>query len=211
MPNMPSRISSSQFKSIVGQSLGSGKSFASARKLMKTNKMVARALNKSSMTAREAKRAFEVLHKEGVLKSKIKGAGDQYHSAIRAGQKKGFFGEQETLHQKAVRERKEQRIQDAKDYEKRKERKEEFDAERAAESSSVTGHSDDKKIERGRFIGGSTKPEEKKKESIAKLQKHGVAAKSGETSSARSTVSGPGGKQKSGDSDKPEVLNDIMF
>ncbi len=213
MDNLPSHITSQQFKSIVSQSLKGGGSFAGAQKIMKSNKTLNRAMSKSSMTAREAQKAFDVLKKEGALSGMSgKSAGQMYHKAVRVGQEKGFFEKQKTLHQIAVEKRKTDRIQGIKDAEKRKEREKEFDAERAAEAESVTGGVQSE-IETKRFLGNTQDAAGGKKDnSIVKIQKHGVAAKADETTEARATASASARVAKKSATEEPkQMLKDIMF
>ncbi len=190
---IPKRFNTSQFAGMVNRSLRSGSMQSKGVKdVLKSSNTVRRAMAKSSMTEREAKTAFKVLHEKGMLKSQRQDHGDQFKKAVRVGQTKGDFEHIETLHEKAVREKRERRTQMRKDRQKREENLERYQQERAAEDGEVLQN----------------------KDGVVKMQAHGVAAKADQqkhsVSAGGSTSASASAQQKNKPDAKPTVLPDMF-
>ena len=185
----PKRFNATQFSGIVNRSLKKGSlTSKGVQDALRSSHAVKRAMAKSSMTDREAKTAFKLLHEKGLLKGERLDHKDIFRKAVRTGQTKGEFAHVETLHEKAVRERTERRKEKAKRDQVKEENMARYEQEKKAEMDGVLDNPD----------------------GVVKMQAHGVAIKADKTRAGHSVSAAQVESKKPSSKPSSTILPDMF-
>lgn len=202
---LPSRLTGSQFGSIMSDPVKSGSSVRAERAL-RADRVTGRAMRSSEMSAGQARAAFkagyQVLKKAGLLAAQSRSADETYSRSMSRAATKGVIVRQKTLHEIAVEERRQERKEREKKRERREENLQRYKDEVVAEQTGKKANENPDGVVRMVEHGVAAKAEQERTQ-------HGVTAT--DTGQKTGLASGSQTKNNQSSSTKPTVLKDIMF